>query len=78
MITIKCFGIAREIVGADTATLSHASLTVAQLRSELLSLYPEFATVVSYMIAINQQYATDDTTINSHDEVAVIPPVSGG
>ena len=30
------------------------------------------------MVAINQEYATDDQAIHPGDEIAIIPPVSGG
>src|SRR6185503_5516330 len=32
----------------------------------------------SLLFAVNQEYATPDTEINSDDELAVFPPVSGG
>ena len=31
-----------------------------------------------FIIAVNGLYSTSDTFINSNDEVALIPPVSGG
>jgi molybdopterin converting factor small subunit len=30
------------------------------------------------MIAVNQSYAEDHTSLAANDEVALIPPVSGG
>jgi molybdopterin converting factor small subunit len=30
------------------------------------------------MIAVNNEYALDDDRINENDEIAIIPPVSGG
>ena len=30
------------------------------------------------LVAINQMYATDEQPVTTHDEVAIIPPVSGG
>jgi molybdopterin synthase sulfur carrier subunit len=34
--------------------------------------------LASYMIAVNSEYASEDDRINENDEIAVIPPVSGG
>jgi len=78
MIKIKCFGIAKEIVGQDLASIAERSMTVAELRRMLSTSYPELDTIASYMVAVNQCYATDEVVINSTDEVAIIPPVSGG
>jgi molybdopterin converting factor subunit 1 len=30
------------------------------------------------LVAVNQSYASLDTPITAHDEVAIIPPVAGG
>lgn len=30
------------------------------------------------LVAVNQRYASPDTRIAEHDEVAIIPPVAGG
>ena len=31
-----------------------------------------------FLIAVNQEYAEDDLEIKAMDEIAIIPPVSGG
>jgi molybdopterin synthase sulfur carrier subunit len=40
--------------------------------------YPPLKELASYMIAVNNNYASDTQTILSTDEIALIPPVSGG
>ena len=53
--------------------------TVATLKSALAAAYPALASIVpSLMIAIDNDYATDDALIPPGAELAAIPPVSGG
>ncbi|HAW05142.1 MAG TPA: molybdopterin synthase sulfur carrier subunit, partial [Saprospirales bacterium] len=40
--------------------------------------YKAFTQIKGYMVAVNQEYAIDSQIINADDEVAIIPPVSGG
>lgn len=79
ILQILTFGIARDIVGASTLQLETPEvLTVAQLKQQLLSEYPQFGALSSLLIAVNAEYGADDTLINERDELALIPPVSGG
>lgn len=77
---IKCFGIAKDIVGQDHIVIINGDTpkTVAELRLYLSDHYPSFKQYKSCMIAVNQAYANDDTDIKHEDEIAIIPPVSGG
>jgi MoaE-MoaD fusion protein len=55
------------------------SLTAQELKARLSELYPHAASLIEQaFIAVNQEYAPDDTVISAEDEVALIPPVSGG
>jgi len=53
-------------------------LNVSDLRSVLEEGYPQLNKLKSYMLAIDEEYAEDSQIINSGNEIAVIPPVSGG
>jgi len=78
MIKVKCFGVAKEIVEGDFFKLEQSNISVEELRAALLSSYPEFSKINGFMIAVNQEYATDEMSISAEDEIAIIPPVSGG
>jgi molybdopterin converting factor subunit 1 len=75
---VKAFGIAKDIVGGKEVVVEEAQQTVAALRSRLVSAYPELAGLRSLMIAVNNSYAEDADIIKESDEIALIPPVSGG
>ncbi len=78
-IYILAFGIVKEITGSQMVSLTIASqITAGELMQQLISLYPELSKLRSIAIAINGVYATTDTIISPGDELALIPPVSGG
>lgn len=52
--------------------------TVADARAALMEAYPRMPWTPGTMIAVNQEYAAGDRVLAAGDEVAVIPPVSGG
>lgn len=78
MISVKLFGIARDIVGSSTINIEQELATVDDLLAYLKSEYPAFNNLTSLLVAINDEYANTSARIKSEDEVAIIPPVSGG
>jgi molybdopterin converting factor subunit 1 len=52
--------------------------TTADLKTVLEEKYPRLKQLASYMVAVNNEYAEDNGAITERDEVAIIPPVSGG
>lgn len=78
-LNVLAFGIAKDIFGASTVEVEVANeVTVANLRATLETQYPRLGQLTSYMIAVNNEYAGADNTLQHRDEVAIIPPVSGG
>ncbi len=76
-VEIILFGALRDAAGSGTIA-AHAT-TVAELRNELADRFPSFAGLLpSCRVAIDLEYANDSAPISSANEVAVIPPVSGG
>jgi molybdopterin converting factor subunit 1 len=77
--TIKAFGITREIVGSRVLEIDMPDgQTVSALKVELMKQYPAFSGLRSMYIAVNQGYAEEETVLREGDEIALIPPVSGG
>lgn len=74
---LKVFGIARDIMGRKEVEVRTVQ-NVAELRKLLLSDYPKLKELNSLLIAVNQTYASDEISIAETDEIAIIPPVSGG
>ncbi|THD69821.1 MoaD/ThiS family protein [Robertkochia marina] len=80
MKDILLFGVTREIVGGATVRISEEEFPkdVASLKAMLMEKYPPLKEIISLRIAVNNEFAKDELTIGSEDEIALIPPVSGG
>ena len=82
-LKVKSFSILREIIGKEQRTLllprKDEATTVADLRVRLLELYPAIsAQRIAMGIAVNAKMANDKSVINDFDEIALLPPISGG
>lgn len=77
---IKLFGITREIVGESQLELPKEEKveTVAELKHWLFEQYPGLENLSSLAVAVDHAYAENDTRLFIGQEVALIPPVSGG
>lgn len=79
-IHVKLFAAARELAGVDEITVDVAvPTTVANVREALAAAAPVVAPLLGHAVfAVNQEYAADTHAVLDGDEVALIPPVSGG
>lgn len=77
-VKVLAFGIAKDIFGNRELSVQPGGDTVAALRETLETQYPKLKELASYMVAVNETYADNHTTIQATDEIAIIPPVSGG
>lgn len=75
---ILLFGAAKDIAGVPVIDKPEHITDVATLKAWLFEVYPSLQQLRSVMIAVNRTYAADTQVISSQDEIAVIPPVSGG
>jgi len=79
VIKILAFGIAKEILGSNLVELDVAdNATIGDLKLHLSQRFPALGQLSSFMLSINSEYASLSDTIYWGDEVAIIPPVSGG
>ena len=78
-LTVHLFASAADHAGRTLSVPHPPALTVAALRRLLTDTAPSLADLLPRCaVAVNHEYAADDTAIAPGDEVAVIPPVSGG
>lgn len=77
-VTLRCFAGVREALGTDLLTVEvEAGTTAEALRQKLAAQMPALQRV-PVAFAVNRDYARGDTVLRDGDEVAFIPPISGG
>ena len=77
-VIVRYFAAARETVGTETETVDVApGTTVGALRTRLEGRHPPLADM-RLRFAVGQAFAEETRELAEDDEVALIPPVSGG
>jgi len=74
-VTVRLFAMLRERAGATTVTLELAD--GARVNDALAAL-DGLADGLPLVMAVNREYADADAVLSPGDELALIPPVSGG
>lgn len=79
-IRLRLFAAAREAAGQDAAVLELPDPAVAaDVWPAALLAFPRLAALRdSAVLAVNLEYALPDHPLAPDDEVAIIPPISGG
>ena len=79
-VTVRLFAVVREKAGRSELRLElPPGATVAQVRDALAATAPDLRHQLGRCaFAVNQSYARADAPLHEGDELAVIPPVSGG
>lgn len=80
IISIRLFARARDLAGSDVLNVKLAEgATIAELRRRLAADYPALASLLQRSaLAVANDFADDSRILSANDEVAVLPPVSGG
>ena len=80
LIRVKLFAAMRDLTGDEVAAVELPDgATVGDLRRELAKQLPLARTLLTRSaIAINHEVVENDYPLQATDEVAAIPPVSGG
>lgn len=81
LVKVLYFASAREEIGLreEKLQLPEEDATLATLRRALIDKYPQAAeTIATITLARNLEYSEDDVALAEGDEVALIPPISGG
>jgi len=79
-VRVRLFAIVRDRAGAGEALLElRDGASVADAAAALAERFPAIADFLPRAaFAVNQTYAAKDVGLKDGDELAVIPPVSGG
>jgi molybdopterin synthase sulfur carrier subunit len=82
MITLKYFASLRSIAEKEEDSLDFESpITIDQLSDIISKTTPKMGEMIrekKVLISVNQEMASIDTIIHDGDEVAFLPPFSGG
>ena len=79
-VTVRLFARLRELAGQDELRVEVADGSTAQdVWNGLAATYPplaDYTTAIS--VAVNEDYARLTASVRDGDEIAFLPPVSGG
>ncbi|MBO94873.1 MAG: molybdopterin converting factor subunit 1 [Opitutales bacterium] len=77
-VTLRYFAMLRESAGVESEDLSTSSETPKELYAELQESKGFSLGATELRVAVNGEFAALDDALNEGDEIAFIPPVSGG
>jgi molybdopterin converting factor small subunit len=75
-LKIELFGVLAELAGKSTLVVDSVDNTTL-LRESVLSKFPSFADV-NFVVSVNREIVSGTHSVSSGDEIAFLPPFSGG
>jgi MoaE-MoaD fusion protein len=81
MITVKLFAILKEHAGKGELQITGNPATVSDLLKHISKEYPAMADMLSrgcVLVSINHEFVENSAPLQEGDEVALMPPFSGG
>src|SRR3712207_6596491 len=80
LVTVRYFAGHRDLTGHTEEQIElRSGATVGVLWDQLVDRYPRLVNYSGRLLyAVNQEFSTLETKLHDGDEVAFIPPVSGG
>jgi molybdopterin converting factor subunit 1 len=79
-LNVRLFGSSKDILGRDQIGIEWKdNMTVGDLRRTLEQRHPSLsAAKMQFAVAVNRKLADDMELIGQTDELAILPPISGG
>lgn len=82
MITVRFYAMLKGLAKTETKEYDlDAPLTIRELKALIKKDFPALAPALEgryILISVNQEFADDSTAVKHGDEVALLPPFSGG
>lgn len=81
MITIKLFAMLKDKAGRDELQVNARASTITELLKEVSLQYPVLSEILSsnrVLVSVNREFVKGDAAVRNGDEVALMPPFSGG
>ena len=79
-LSIKLFASIRQAMNSNEIKINiDNEITVLQMKEIIFETFPNLKKLnIPFFVAVNQKYAIDSDIIGINDEIALIPPVTGG
>jgi molybdopterin converting factor subunit 1 len=75
---VRLFAYSRELIGSEEIRVQMKDrMTVGDLKAIICEQYPALSKV-KFAVAVNHKVEDDAALLNYNDEIAILPPVSGG
>jgi molybdopterin converting factor small subunit len=79
-LSIKLFASIRQAMNSDEIKINiDNGITVLQMKEIIFEIFPNLKKLnIPFFVAINHKYSKDSDVIDTNDEIALFPHVSGG